>query len=95
MECCGRTLDIAEVILEHSRVLVQNLVNELIGVGVELVDSGPVNVDVLKPVTSEQGGSSARDHEERELVLLVLIRHINHYFNINKKYFTCICGELY
>ena len=30
---------------------------------------GPVNVDVLEPVTSKQGGSSARDNEEGEPVL--------------------------
>ena len=69
MECCSSTLDFTEIVLEHRRVVFQNLVSKLFRVGVELMDPGPVNVNVLEPVTSKQGGPSARDDEEGKLVL--------------------------
>ena len=59
----------------------------------EQMDPGPVHLDVPEPVTSEQGGSRARDNEERELVLLVLVRNNNHYCTNSTKFLTSVRGE--
>ena len=68
-------LDVAEVVLEYSGVLSQHLVDVVISAVVEQVQPCPVQANMLQTVTTEQGGSSTRDNEEVELMLLVLVRN--------------------
>ena len=68
-------LDVAEVILEHSEVLGQHLVDAVICAIVEQVQLWPVQANMLQLVTTEQGGSNTRDNEV-ELMLLVLVRNM-------------------
>ena len=68
--------------------------SSLIWAVVEQVQPCPVQVNMLQPVTTEQGGSSTRDNEEVELVLLVLVRNMDHNDTKDRDFLTCICGEL-
>ena len=49
---------------------------------------------MLQPVMTEQGGSTTRDNEEVELVLLVLVRNMDSNDTKDRDFRTCVCGEL-
>ena len=50
-------------------------------------------MNVLQPVPTQQGGSTTRDNEEVELVLLVLVSSMDSNNTKDRNFLTCVCGE--